>query len=40
LRCFILLREAGVIDFAAYRYDPGSELEIDTFVAPDGQPIS
>jgi hypothetical protein len=40
LRCFIFLREARVIDFTAYRYDPGSELEIDLFVVPDGQPIS
>lgn len=29
-------REAGVIDFAAYRYDSGSELAIDIFVASDG----
>lgn len=35
-----VLRDAGVIDFAPYRYDPGSELEIDIFVAPDGQSIS
>jgi citronellol/citronellal dehydrogenase len=35
-----VLREAGVADFAAYRYDPGSELQIDIFVSPDGQPIS
>lgn len=35
-----VLRDAGVIDFAPYRYDPGSELEIDIFVKPDGQSIS
>jgi citronellol/citronellal dehydrogenase len=35
-----VLREAGVTDFAAYRCDPRSELEIDIFVAPDGRAIS
>ena len=35
-----VLRETGVTDFTAYSYCPGSELEIDIFVPPDGQPIS
>lgn len=35
-----VLREAGVTDFSPYRYDQGSDLAIDIFVAPDGQPIS
>jgi len=34
-----VLRQEGVTDFAQYRYDPGSKLEIDIFVEPDGQPI-
>ncbi|WP_332817689.1 SDR family oxidoreductase [Sphingopyxis sp.] len=34
-----VLREAGVTDFAPYRHDPAAELQIDIFVAPDGQPI-
>ncbi|WP_313802978.1 hypothetical protein [Sphingobium sp.] len=34
-----VLREAGVIDFAPYRDDPDSELEIDIFVAPGGQAV-
>lgn len=29
-----ILREEGVTDFAQYRYDPASELEIDIFVDP------
>jgi len=29
-----VLREDGVTDFARYRYDPASELEIDIFVDP------
>jgi citronellol/citronellal dehydrogenase len=35
-----VLREQGFTDFGRYRYDPSSELEIDLFVSPDGQPIS
>lgn len=34
-----VLREAGVTDFAPYRIDPGSKLEIDIFVAPGAHPI-
>ncbi|MXO60642.1 SDR family NAD(P)-dependent oxidoreductase [Altererythrobacter salegens] len=30
-----VLREEGVTDFSAYRYDPESALEIDIFVAPE-----
>ena len=34
-----VLREEHVTDFRAYRHDLSSELEIDIFVAPDGDPI-
>ncbi|MDR7156865.1 citronellol/citronellal dehydrogenase [Sphingobium xenophagum] len=34
-----VLREEGVTDFAPYRYDPTSVLEIDIFVEPDVNPI-
>jgi len=34
-----VLREVGVTDFRRYRNDPAAELEIDIFVASDGQPI-
>jgi len=35
-----VLREEGVTDFDAYRYDPAETLQIDIFVAPDGQLIA
>ncbi|MCP3732098.1 NAD(P)-dependent oxidoreductase [Sphingomonas sp. MG17] len=34
-----VLREEGVTDFGSYRYDPLSDLEIDIFVAADGNAI-
>lgn len=35
-----VLRQAGVTDFAPYRYDPAADLQIDMFVESDGNAIS
>ncbi|HJS09780.1 NAD(P)-dependent oxidoreductase [Sphingopyxis sp.] len=35
-----ILREEGMTDFSGYRFDPAEPLEIDIFVADDGQPVA